>query len=283
MSLTPTEPTLILSDLHLGHRASRIKDPEQLAPLLGGSSSIIFNGDTAEMRHATDRPVGRKFAAELARICHQQGKKAFFVNGNHDPTVSNINHLDLHQGAVLVTHGDILFLGLAPWSRVAKHYRTKHRQILDNLGPEDFTDFEKRLRAAKRTTIELQMIEPALTSERLPGLRLFIRQFWPPFRPLMIVKAWWETPGLAANLGRVFRPQARFIFVGHTHFPGAWKVDPRIVINTGGFVPPFRACVAIIDSNKIELRQVVSCKREFVLGKRIAGYAIDPLRPTDGF
>jgi len=235
------------------------------------------------MRHATDRPVGRKFAAELARICHQQGKKAFFVNGNHDPTVSNINHLDLHQGAVLVTHGDILFLGLAPWSRVAKHYRTKHRQILDNLGPEDFTDFEKRLRAAKRTTIELQMIEPALTSERLPGLRLFIRQFWPPFRPLMIVKAWWETPGLAANLGRVFRPQARFIFVGHTHFPGAWKVDPRIVINTGGFVPPFRACVAIIDSNKIELRQVVSYKREFVLGKRIAGYAIDPLRPTDGF
>ena len=283
MSLTPTEPTLILSDLHLGHRASRIKDPEQLAPLLGGSSSIIFNGDTAEMRHVTDRPVGRKFAAELARICHQQGKKAFFVNGNHDPTVSNINHLDLHQGAVLVTHGDILFLGLAPWSRVAKHYRTKHRQILDNLGPEDFTDFEKRLLAAKRTTIELQMIEPALTSERLPGLRLFIRQFWPPFRPLMIVKAWWETPGLAANLGRVFRPQARFIFVGHTHFPGAWKVNPRIVINTGGFVPPFRACVAIIDSNKIELRQVVSYKRKFVLGKRIAGYAIDPLRPTDGF
>ena len=283
MSLTPTEPTLILSDLHLGHRASRIKDPEQLAPLLGGSSSIIFNGDTAEMRHATDRPVGRKFAAELARICHQQGKKAFFVNGNHDPTVSNINHLDLHQGAVLVTHGDILFLGVAPWSRVAKHYRTKHQQILDNLGPEDFTDFEKRLRAAKRTTIELQMIEPALTSERLPGLRLFIRQFWPPFRPLMIVKAWWETPGLAANLGRVFRPQARFIFVGHTHFPGAWKVDPRIVINTGGFVHPFSAYVAIIDSKKIELRQVVSYKSKFVLGKRIAGYAIDPLRPTDGF
>jgi predicted phosphodiesterase len=235
------------------------------------------------MRHATDRPVGRKFAAELARICHQEGKKAFFVNGNHDPTVSHINHLDLHQGAVLVTHGDILFLGVAPWSRAAKHYRTKHRQILDNLGPEDFTDFEKRLLATKRTAIELQMIEPALTGERWPGLRLFIRQFWPPFRPLMIMKAWWETPRLAANLGRVFRPQARFIFVGHTHFPGAWKVDPRIVINTGGFVACFGACAAIIDSKKIELRRVVSYRSQFVLGKRIAGYAIDPLRPTDGF
>jgi predicted phosphodiesterase len=283
VSLTPTEPTLILSDLHLGHRASLIKDPEQLVPVLRGSSSIIFNGDTAEMRHATDRPVGRKFAADLARICHQEGKKAFFVNGNHDPTVSHINHLDLHQGAVLVTHGDILFLGVAPWSRAAKHYRTKHRQILDKLSPEDFTDFEKRLLATKRTTIELQMIEPALTAKHLPGLRLFIRQFWPPFRPFMIMKAWLETPGLAANLGRVFRPQARFIFVGHTHFPGAWKVDPRIVINTGGFIACFGACAAIIDSKKIEVRRVVSYRRQFVLGKRIAGYAIDPLRPTDGF
>ena len=283
MSLTPTEPTLILSDLHLGHRASRIKDPEQLAPLFQGSSSIIFNGDTAEMRHTTDRPIGRKLAAELARICHQEGRKAFFVNGNHDPTVSNINHLDLHQGAVLVTHGDILFLGVAPWSRVAKHYLMKHREILGDLGPEDFTDFEKRLLATKRTAIELQLIEPALTDERWPSLQLLLRQFWPPHRPFMILKAFWETPGKAANLARVFRPQARFILVGHTHFPGAWKIDPRIVINTGGFVPIFGACAAIIDSKRIELRQVDSHKRKFVLGKRLAGFAIDPLRPTDGF
>jgi predicted phosphodiesterase len=283
MSLTPTEPTLILSDLHLGHRASRIKDPEQLAPVLQGSSSIIFNGDTAEMRHTTDRPIGRKLAAELARICHQEGKKAFFVTGNHDPTVSTINHLDLHQGAVLVTHGDILFLGVAPWSRAAKHYLMKHREILGDLGPEDFTDFEKRLLATKRTAIELELIEPALTDDRWPGLQLFLRQFWPPFRPLMILKAWWETPGKAANLARVFRPQARYILVGHTHFPGVWKIDPRIVINTGGFVACFGACAAIIDSKRIELRQVDSHKRKFVLGKRLAGYTIDPLRPTDGF
>lgn len=283
MSLTPTEPTLILSDLHLGHRASRIKDPEQLAPVFQGSSSIIFNGDTAEMRHTTDRPIGRKLAAELARICHQQGRKAFFVNGNHDPTVSNINHLDLHRGAVLVTHGDILFLDVAPWSRVAKHYLMKHREILGDLGPEDFTDFEKRLLATKRTAIELQLIEPALTDDRWPGLQLFLRQFWPPFRPLMILKAWWETPGKAANLARVFRPQARYILVGHTHFPGVWKIEPRIVINTGGFVPCFGAYAAIIDSKRIELRQVDSHKRKFVLGKRLAGYTIDPLRPTDGF
>jgi hypothetical protein len=31
MNLAPTDPTLILSDLHLGHRASLIHDPEQLS------------------------------------------------------------------------------------------------------------------------------------------------------------------------------------------------------------------------------------------------------------
>ena len=51
-------------------------------------------------------------------------------------TVSNTNHLDLERGAILVTHGDILFLDLAPWSRDAKHYRLKHREILEVLGPD---------------------------------------------------------------------------------------------------------------------------------------------------
>lgn len=281
MSLTPTEPVLILSDLHLGHRASRIKNPEQLAPILHGSGSVIFNGDTSEMRNPEDRPVGRKLAADLARICHHAGRKAFFVNGNHDPTVSNINHLDLDHGAILVTHGDILFLDVAPWSRDAPKYLKKHRQILDRLGPDAYTDFEKRLLATKRTAIELQMIEKPLTRGRSPEFRLFIRQLWPPWRPLMIVKAWWETPGRCASLARAFRPQARFVVVGHTHYPGAWEVAPHIIINTGSFVPYFGACATIIESGRLEVREVSSFKRKFVLGKRMAHFAVERLPPME--
>jgi predicted phosphodiesterase len=281
--MIPIEPVLILSDLHLGHRASLIEHPDQLAPLLHGPGSVIFNGDTAEMRNSEDRLVGRKLAADLARICHQVGRKAFFVNGNHDPTVSNTNHLDLERGAILVTHGDILFLDLAPWSRDAKHYGLKHRQILANLGPDDYADFEKRLLATKRTAIELQMIEEPLTRGRTTGFQLFIRQFWPPFRPLMIVKAWCEIPGRAANIARVFRPQARFVIVGHTHYPGAWKVAPRVVINTGSFVPYFGAYAAIIESGRLELRRIDRCKHKFVLGRRVVSFAIECLRPTEGF
>ena len=278
MSLTPTEPILILSDLHLGHRASRIKHPDQLAPLLHGPGTIIFNGDTSEMRNPEDRQVGRKLAADLARLCHQAGRKAFFVNGNHDPTVSTINHLDLADGAVLVTHGDILFLGVAPWSREAGHYLRKHRQLLNRLGPDGYADFEKRLRASKRTSIELQMLEPPLTRGRTPGLQLFIHNCWPPWRPLMIIKAWCEVPGRAAHLARVFRPQARFIIVGHTHCPGAWVVPPHVIVNTGSFVPYFGACAATIESGQIEVRRIDFQKQQFVVGKLMRKFEVTPLR-----
>jgi predicted phosphodiesterase len=276
MSLTATEPLVILSDLHLGHRASQIKHPEQLAPILHGPGSVIFNGDTSEMRNSEDRQVGRKLAADLARFCHQAGRKAFFVNGNHDPTVSATNHLDLAGGAILVTHGDILFLEVAPWSHDARRYLKKHRQLLDGLGPDGYADFEKRLLASKRTSIELQMLEPSLTKGRSAGFRLLIRNCWPPWRPLMIIKSWSEVPERAAHLARVFRPQARFIIVGHTHYPGVWEVSPRVVINTGSFVPYFGACAVIIEGGQIEVRRINFRQGQFVLGKLMKSFPVEP-------
>jgi predicted phosphodiesterase len=280
MILTPTEPILILSDLHLGHRASRIKHPEQLAPILHGPGSVIFNGDTSEMRTSEDRLVGRKLAADLARICHQAGRKAFFVNGNHDPTVSTTNHLDLANDAILVTHGDILFLEVAPWSHDAGHYRKKHLQILDGLSPDGYADFEKRLLASKRTSIEMQMLEAPLTRGRLSVSRLLIRNCWPPWRPLMIIKAWSEVPELAADLARVFRPEARFVIVGHTHCPGTWQVESRVIINTGSFVPYFGACVAILESGRLEVRRINFRQGQFVIGKLLRDFAVERLGPT---
>jgi len=277
MIFAPTEPILIFSDLHLGHRASLIKNPEQLASIMKGAGSVVFNGDTAEMRTHEDRVVGRKLAADLARVCHQVGRRAFFVNGNHDPTVSNTNHLDLSSGSVLATHGDILYLGVAPWGRDAHHYLRKHRQILDRLGPDAYADFEKRLLATKRTSIELQMIERPLTRGGAPELRLLLRNAWPPWRPLKIAKAWLELPRLADDLANAFRPRARFIVVGHTHYPGVWKVGQRVIINTGGFVSYFGALTVLIEFGRLEVREVKVSKNKFVLGKLRGNFLIEPL------
>jgi predicted phosphodiesterase len=284
MSLAPTEPLLVVSDLHLGHRASRIKDPSQLSPILREASTVVFNGDTAEMRHEEDRPVGRRLAADLAKVCHSLGTKAIFVNGNHDPTISNINHLDLAKGAILVTHGDILFMELVPWSRDARKYRKIHEEMLGELGPDAFADFEKRLLATKRASLQLQMEEPRLTrGRRLPSIRLFFRQVWPPTRPFMIMKAWWETPGFAANLARIFRPRAKFIVVGHTHSCGHWRQHARVIINTGSFIPWFGCSGMLLQDDRIEIRKIVPRGGKFVFGRTQAKFSARLLEPSEGW
>ena len=275
MNLTPTDPTLILSDLHLGHRASLIRDPEQLAPVFREANTIVLNGDTAELRHQIDRPVGRMLAATLARVCHSSGAKAIFINGNHDPVISHIDHLDLAEGQMLVTHGDMLFLGIAPWSRQAYAYRKIHLRALDQLGPDALLNFEKRLLATKRTSLKLQLLEEPTTQGRFPGLGLIVRQFWPPFRPFMILHAWWETPKLGAKLLQAFRPETRYLLIGHTHFPGCWNHGGRVGINTGSFVWNFGACAVLLKEKSFEIRKIERYQKNFVLGKRLKEFAIN--------
>jgi predicted phosphodiesterase len=275
MNLTPTNPTLIVSDLHLGHRASNIRDPDQLAPLIREAKTIILNGDTAELRHQIDRPVGRGLAATLARVCHSCGAKAIFINGNHDPVISQVDHLDLGHGQILVTHGDMLFLGVAPWSRQAYAYRRVHLRALDQLGPDALLSFEKRLLATKRTTLKLQLLEEPTTRSRFPGLGLLVRQLWPPFRPFMILHAWWETPKLGATLLRTFRPDTRYLIIGHTHLPGCWLYGDRVVINTGSFIFNLGAHAVLLNDKSFEIRRIDYHQKKFVLGKRLREFGID--------
>lgn len=280
---TTSEPTIIISDLHLGHRASQIRDPEELVPILKEARSVIFNGDTVEMRTGVDRPVGRKMAAVIGRLCHSIGCRATFINGNHDPSVSKIDHLDLMDGRILVTHGDILFLGVAPWSRKALAYRKIHLRALAQLGPDDLMSFEKRLLATKRTSIKLQLMErPVTKHSAAPELRVLVQQFWPPHRPFMILHAWLQTPTLAARLCDLFRPNARYVIVGHTHYPGVWRRGPVTVINTGSFVLHFGALAVILDGESVEIRKVQRQKEGFALGKRIARFQETPERLAVG-
>jgi predicted phosphodiesterase len=272
-----SDPTIIISDLHLGHRASQVRNAEELVPILKEARSVIFNGDTVEMRTPVDRPVGRHMAAVIARLCHSIGCRPTFINGNHDPAVSKIDHLDLMDGRILVTHGDILFLGVAPWSRKALAYRKIHLRALANLGPDALMNFEKRLLAAKRTSIKLQLLErPVTEHSKAPKLTVLVQQFWPPHRPFMILRAWLQTPTLAARLCDLFRPNTKYVIVGHTHYPGVWKRGPFTVINTGSYVLHFGALAVLLEGESIEIRKVIKQKEGFALGRRVARFRETP-------
>ena len=277
------EPLRIISDLHLGHPASFLAHPADIAPLLRGVGTLVFNGDSAEMRFLEDRQTGMASIEKLRELCGSHGVEAQFINGNHDPTACSASHLDLGNGAVLVTHGDMLFHDISPWSIEAEIMGEAHTLALQELDDDSFADFEKRLNASKRASIALELLSSKLPRGRLARLAVLLKECWPPSRPWRILKVWKETPGRAEALARVFRPRARFVIVGHTHYQGIWKRGPRVIINTGSFTPPLGRLAVDIEESRLTVRNIVRRGRRFELGKQLAAFPISRLQAHEGF
>jgi UDP-2,3-diacylglucosamine pyrophosphatase LpxH len=267
-------PITIVSDLHVGHPAGRIKDPQQLAPLFKDAATVVFNGDTVEMLWLCNRDKAQAQLEAIAGVCLAQGARPVFLNGNHDPVASSASHLDLAGGSILVTHGDVLFHDIAPWGREAKVLGEEHTRILAEMCESAHSDFEERLVAVKRTSLAMEMHEPRAPRGRLPGIRLALREGWPPWRAFGIVRYWVLTPRLAEEVATRFRPEARFVIIGHTHRAGVWRRKERVVVNTGSFLPLSGKLAVRLEPGRLEVRKVVWAGTEWQLGRVVATYDV---------
>ena len=277
------EPIRILSDLHFGHPASIIEQPAQLAPLFGGAKTVIFNGDTVELRYLRGRRIGMRNATLIRQACEAAGARPVFINGNHDPMLSDLCHVDLADGAVLVTHGDMLFHDISPWSHEAEIIGEAHSRELAVLGEDAFLDFEKRLKASKRAALSIELHRPRLRRDSLSALRTILRECWPPWRPFQVFHSWAVTPRRAEALARVFRPRARFILIGHTHFSGCWWRGPRLIINTGSFLPLSGRMAVDLRGGSLEVRPILSDRGLFKAGAPMMQFATTRLLPGEGY
>ena len=262
-------PVTVLSDLHVGHPASFLTDLEQLTPLFQDAATVVFNGDTVEMLWLCNRDQAQRQLEKLAQTCLGQGARPVFLNGNHDPVISSANYLNLHEGAILITHGDILFHEIAPWSREAKILGPEHSRILEAMDHDARTDFEERLVAAKRASLALEMHEPRTARRRWAGLTTALREGWPPWRALRIVRFWMRTPRLADELVDRFRLPARFVLIGHTHYAGVWKRGARVIVNTGSFLPISGRLAVRITPETLEVRKIVWKQGKWQFGRII--------------
>ena len=277
------EPIRILSDIHFGHPASLVGDPAELAPLFDGIPTVVFNGDTVEHRFRKDQEQARKNLEAIRATCSESASTPIFINGNHDPDISPYNHLDLASGAILVTHGDMLFHDIAPWSIEASFMEAAHRQALDEIEEDAFHDFEKRLHANKCGSLALELHESSIPRGPMARVATFLRESWPPWRPFQIFRCWSQVPGKAVDLAQVFRPRARFILIGHSHYGGIWKLGPRVIINTGSFLPLAGRTLVDIEGNRLSIRKVKRTRGKFEVGKTVAEFEVAPLRAHEGF
>jgi predicted phosphodiesterase len=231
------EPVRVFSDLHLGHRVSRIARVSALRPLLDGAGTIIFNGDTwQELAHALVRRSA-KMLDELQCLCADVGCEPVFLAGNHDPGWPGPGWEELAGGRIIITHGDAMLYDSSPWRREIMSNQPRVVELW-RQHPHAATDVEVRLRLARE-------IARTLPSQDAPRGRWLWQRAWdaatPPLRALRMLQAWWRQGTIGVEFCQRYFPQAEVLIVGHFHRPGCWHKDGRRVINTGTFVNPGRA------------------------------------------
>lgn len=269
------EPIRIISDLHLGHSASLVREIAQVAPLFRDVRSVIFNGDTVEMRSEENRERAQSILEDLHRFCAEQTAATCFINGNHDPIISTTNHLDLGGGSLLVTHGDILFHETTPrWARGRIH-RGGRPKLLQHLEQSERKSLEQILSTNKRDMHAFPERDFNIPNGAWGQFTTFMRQTWPPRRLVHMVSSWKDTPIHAVDLIRLYRPSARCVIVGHTHFPGIWQRHGCHVINTGSYLPVLGRLAVDFCDDTVTVRKVVLRGRRFHLGRQVARFRVN--------
>ncbi len=254
------EPVLILSDLHLGHAASRINSAEQLRPLLEGAATVVFNGDTFQELASDFRPRSEALMAELRGLCDELGVEPVFLPGNHDPGWEGKGWAELAGGKIIATHGDSVMRGGSPWSRESIA-RSEGVCELWSENPRAEYDPGERLKMAKKMAMLLR-------PPKMPKGRTIFRRAMdainPPRRAFEILRVWWQQPEAVADFARHYFPKAEVMVVGHFHSRGVWCRSGRLVVNTGAFVYPHHSLWVSYEDGLLKVGKATEKEGSFV-------------------
>ncbi len=257
-------PVRIFSDLHLGHKASRVTDVEALRSLFRGAGTVVFNGDTWEELAEPWREVSEKMLDGLKRILREEGCEVIFLRGNHDPGWEGEGWMELAEGRIVVTHGDALLRESSPWKREILSGAETVEEIWSGH-PDADTSPERRLAVTREIARRL----PSLHHPEERSLFSRIRDAaFPPGRALAMLRAWTSQWDRGARFCEKFFPDAEILVIGHFHCSGVRKVRGRTVVNLGSFVVPGRAKWAEWDGRTLTTGKILESAGRFEMAIR---------------
>ncbi len=245
-------PVRILSDLHLGHRVSRISSVECFRPLIAGAGTVVFNGDTWQELARIFRDRSAEMLEELKAICAQEGAEAVFLSGNHDPGWPGPGWVELAEGRILVTHGDTFFAEGSPWTRECFSRHEQVRALWDRHRAAA-GDPAARIALAREIALVLR------TADYPKGQKLWQRVLdavRPPRRAFEILRVWALQSEAAARFAEGYFPRAEIVVKGHFHRAGIWRRRGKLVVNLGAFMNPCPALWAEFDGSFFSVGQV---------------------------
>jgi predicted phosphodiesterase len=271
----PDKIIRIISDVHYGDHASRVRRLAQLRPLLEGVTRLVLNGDTLDTRPAANQFHSNACRDEVLDFFPREVESTIFLSGNHDADFSPHHSLDLAGGAVFVIHGDILFDNIVPWGRDAALVGRLIATELRALSPASREVLENRLVVWRRVAASIPQRHQSERNRLKYALHFAADTVWPPLRIFHILRAWHLEPIRAATFARQHRPAAGFILIGHTHRPGVWRTPAGVVvINTGSFCRPLGGCAVDVAPTSITVRRIDRRGDEFHPGGTVAEFPL---------
>lgn len=259
-----THVTRIFSDLHFGDRASALDALESLMPLFEGADELVFNGDTLDTRPSRDAGASAALQQEVNAFLARCAPPLRVLTGNHDPDFSAAHDAHLADGEVYVTHGDVLFDDIVPWSRDAALARRLVARELAALPADARPGLAARLGAYRRAAAAIPQRHQSERAGAKYMLSYVADTVWPPSRLLRVLRAWRTAPERAAALVRDFSLPARYFVMGHTHrFGFARTPSGLVVLNTGSFSLPGSAGVVDVAPGRVTLRRLNRRGREY--------------------
>lgn len=228
-----------------------VANADELAELVESASTLIVNGDVAELH--VER-WAESAARELDRLrdrCVRSGTRLVMLAGNHDPELTPRRHLVLADGALLVTHGDAVHESLAPWSDAAPIIRARHRAVLAAM-PEDDRHSLDGLFEAAREAAKAECEALGDLGKPTTPLAAVLK----PWKITAIGAFWLSHPRRMDRFAAAHVPTARTVLVGHTHRAGIERTGRRTIVNTGCFGVPGPALAAVLGDDGLVVRRV---------------------------
>lgn len=255
--------TRILSDLHLGHSASRLTDPAMLAPLLEGVDHLVLAGDIWQQRKmGENRERARILFEKLLAMLAEREISVDLLRGNHDPEGgSGVAWLADRQ--VLVTHGDAVYDDATPWSREIGSYREAVHAIV-----EKYRSRSHRAAACADRAKEIALTIRVVPLPKLPPpLNFFITAIWPLHRPFEMMRVWRGMGERGLEFLRHSGEGAQVLVCGHFHRTGTWEGKGDLMINTGSFMKGSGTWMVDLEGGDLTTTSIFLADGAFVPGE----------------
>lgn len=255
--------TLIVSDLHLGSRASSAwRQLDSLARVANGFDRVIFNGDTLDYCYTDPNKRGegenQRFLAAVRGKCGGRNGPPILLSGNHDAFATEQHYLYDDESQSLIFHGDTLADFTHPTKTEDQKLSAKLAERWLELGgrPVDFELLHQHYRA-----VQMQWMHAIIPVKKSKTVLQYAKSLlYPPRRPFDVVEYWHRAPGRVLKVARGFPRTFKHIIFGHSHRGGHWNIDGVKLFNSGSFMPLSKPLAVLVEDAQVRivpLRQLI--------------------------